>query len=138
MPRDEWVPVVKKLRQLCIDNNFYIDTKVFECARVLRPINSFNFKGVTGGGEGKPVTLLSVVDPIPFETIRSLVGVSQGETTAPKHEMSILNKALMQNNDSLFSKIMQRSLKGEGCAQLSDCYTNRLPLQNRVGSTLCQ
>jgi hypothetical protein len=128
VPRDEWVPVVKKLRQLCIDNNFYIDTKVFECARVLRPINSFNFKGVTGGGEGKPVTLLSVVDPIPFETIRSLVGVSQGETTAPKHEMSMLNKALMQNNDSLFSKIMQRSLKGEGCAQLSDCYTNRATL----------
>ena len=124
VPRDEWVPVVKKLRQLCIDNNFYIDTKVFECARVLRPLNSFNFKY---GGQ-KQVTLLSAVDPIPFETIRSLVGVSQGETTTPKNEMSALSKTLMQNNDSLFSKIMQRSSKGEGCNQLGDCYKNRATL----------
>jgi len=43
VPRDEWTPVVKRLRQLCIENGFYIDTKVFESARVLRPLNSFNF-----------------------------------------------------------------------------------------------
>lgn len=128
VPRDEWIPVAKKLRQLCIDNNFYIDTKVFECARVLRPLNSFNFKGDSTGEKEKPVKLISVVEPIPFNEIRDIVGVEEGQVVKAKQEMSALSKSLMQNNDSLFSKIMRRSLKGEGCGQLADCYMNRATL----------
>ena len=128
VPRDEWVPVAKKLRQLCIDNKFYIDTKVFECARVLRPLNSFNFKGDSAGEKEKQVKLISVVDPIPFETIRSIVGVVEGVTVKPRREMSAMGKSLMQNNDSFFSKIMQLTGKGEGCNQLAACYTDRATL----------
>jgi len=128
VPRDEWTPVVKRLRQLCIDKNFYIDTKVFESARVLRPLNSFNFKGDADGVEPKPVKLISVVDPIPFGVIRDIVGVSQGETIKPRREMSAMGKSLMQNNDSVFSKIMQLTGKGEGCNQLAACYTERATL----------
>ena len=125
VPKGEWVPVAQKLRQLCIDHHFYIDTKVFECARVLRPLGSKNFKGDSAGVEPKPVVLMAQADPIPFATIRDLVGVVQGEVIKPKRPMSALGKALMQNNDSRFSKIMQLTGRGEGCKQLAACYTDR-------------
>jgi hypothetical protein len=102
---------------------------------VLRPLNSFNFKGDADGVEPKPVKLISVVDPIPFGVIRDIVGVSQGETVKPRRPMSAMGKALMQNNDSVFSKIMQLTGKGEGCNQLAACYTDRATLvEPSVGS----
>jgi len=128
VPKEEWVPVAQGLRQLCIAHNFYIDTKVFECARVLRPLGSFNFKGDSAGVEPKPVTLLAPADPIPFATIRDLVGVVQGDVVKTKRPMSALGRALMQNNDSRFAKIMQLTGKGEGCRQLAACYTDRATL----------
>ena len=128
VPRDEWTPVVKRLRQLCIENEFYIDTKVFESARVLRPLNSFNFKGDIDGVEAKPVKLISVVDPIPFETIRDIVGVVKGETIKAKRPMSAMGKSLLKNNESVFSKIMQLTGSGKGCQQLGACYEDRADL----------
>jgi hypothetical protein len=128
VPRDEWTPVVKRLRQLCIEKKFYIDTKVLESSRVLRPLNSFNFKGDIDGVEPKPVKIISTIDPIPFEKIRDILGVVEGHTIKPRRPMSAMGKSLMRNTESVFSKIMQLSGEGKGCAQLASCYTDRATL----------
>ena len=42
--REEWEPVGKRLRQLCMTHKLYVDGSVFEVARILRVPGTFNFK----------------------------------------------------------------------------------------------
>ena len=130
--KEEWEPVAKGFRQLCIEHNFYIDTKVFESARVLRPLNSFNFKGDSAGNPAKPVEILSTVDPVPFAQIRDILGVVEGAVTKPKPKrpMSALGKALSGalNSESSFDRIMQLTQQGKGCPQIGSCYVDRATL----------
>jgi hypothetical protein len=44
LTRAEWEPLAKRLKQLCKEHGLIVDDKVFEASRVLRPLNSFNFK----------------------------------------------------------------------------------------------
>jgi len=130
VPKDEWDVVAKRFRQACITHNFYIDTKVFEAARVLRPLRSKNFKGDATGVPEKSVVLIREAAPIPFSSIRSLFGVQEGsvESTKPRRGMSALGQALLANADTSFKRIMQRAAKGDGCKQLNSCYLDRATL----------
>jgi hypothetical protein len=50
----------------------------------------------------------------------------------PKRELSELAKSLQENITSSFAKILQRSIEGNGCQQILDCYENRVSLaENR-------
>ena len=129
--KEEWEPVARRLRTLCVDNDFYVDTKVFEAARVLRPLGTYNFKGDAEGVPEKPVCVIGPVIPaMAFESFRDLLGAPQytEEVKAPKRELSALGKALRDKYSTLFSQIIVRSAKGEGCAQILDCYQNRATL----------
>jgi len=130
IPKDQWDVVAKRFRQACIAHDFYVDTKVFEAARVLRPLNSKNFKGDAIGVAEKPVLLIRETSPIPFDSIRSLFGVEEGavETKKPRRGMSALGQTLLANSDTSFKRIMQRAAKGDGCKQLNSCYTERATL----------
>jgi len=44
LSRKEWEPLAKRLKQLCKEHGLIVDERVFEASRVLRPMNSFNFK----------------------------------------------------------------------------------------------
>lgn len=130
VPKEEWDPVAKRLRQACINNSFYVDTKVFEAARVLRPLHSKNFKGDATGIPPKDVVVLKKTAPISFDSIRLLFGVEQGavEAKKPRRGLSALGQAILANSDNSFKRIMQRSGKGDGCKQLASCYVDRATL----------
>ena len=121
--REVWEPVAARLQQLCNTHKFYVDNAVFEVARILRIPGTYNFKGDTPA-------LVSVINEAPsvdFQAFSQLLGVQEPLANAPPKRVSKLGKylATAANSVTKFSKIMTRSAKGEGCAQLLDCYTNQ-------------
>jgi len=126
--RDEWEPVGAKLRDLCILHNFFVDPSVFEVARILRIPGTFNFKD-------EPPSVVQVISDcvdIEFTTFRDILGVkplpvstASSVAPAPREELSELQKSLLGNTMLKFSKIMLKSIKGEGCAQLLYAYQNQ-------------
>jgi hypothetical protein len=119
--RNEWEPVGKRLRELCVLHNFHIDGQVFEVSRVLRVPGTYNFKD----NPPTEVTILSDAPEVVFEEFRDLLGVKELTEAPPKREMTELAKSMMDNTVSSFKKIMIRSAKGTGCQQLLDCYENQ-------------
>jgi hypothetical protein len=111
--REEWEPASERLRDLCYTHNFYVDPAVFDAARILRVPGTLNFKD----DPPKPVEVARPADPVSFEEIVKILGVKQ---VAPKEkwEPTELGKAMMASTQFNFSKIMQRSAKGDGCNQL--------------------
>lgn len=124
--REVWEPVAERIRELCTIHEFYIDRAVFEVARVLRVPGTYNFKGDTP----KLVEVVSFSPPITISDFRKILGVSEKEPEPekPKRGLTALGKAMLGNIASSFSKIMLRSAKGTGCAQLLSCYQNRSTL----------
>jgi uncharacterized protein (DUF927 family) len=126
--RAEWEVVSDRLQQVCKAQGLEADPACFEAARILRIPGTFNFKGE----EPAEVTVLCTGKPIEFEAFKKLLGVKTtevsplfGDTVPVKREMTYLQKQLADNNEYSFAKIMNRSLKGEGCHQLKDYYENR-------------
>ena len=78
--RSQWEPVAERLRDLCIQHNFYIDGQVFEAARVLRIPGTFNFKD----DPPSTVEILSYADPVDYEFFKALLGVKELSEKAPK------------------------------------------------------
>ena len=120
--RAEWEPVANRLNELCVIHKFYVDAQVFEAARILRIPGTKNFKD----DPAKDVVFLNDAEDVDLEDLKQLLGVKE-KPFMPKatQGLSELAKALAANTAHRFSKIMQRSAKGEGCAQLLDCYINQ-------------
>jgi hypothetical protein len=125
--RAQWEPVADRLQELCNTHDLYVDPAVFEAARVLRIPGTFNFKD----DPPSEVTVLMVGETVEFGVLTGILGVKE-RAVAPvlptKRELSPLMQSLQDNIDTKFSKIMRRSLKGEGCHQLADSYRNRAEL----------
>jgi hypothetical protein len=119
--REEWEPVAKRLRDLCQLHNLIVDRKVFEVARVLRPLETFNFKD----DPPTPVELICTTDPISYAEFREILGVQEVKEAPPKRELTELAKSMMGNSVSSFKKIMIRSANGTGCQQLLSAYEER-------------
>ena len=120
--REEWEPVARRLRDLCVTHNFYADPAVFDANRVLRIPGTFNFKDTPP----KEVTILEEAEPTSIFDLHKILNVKVGVEPAPKREMSEMAKALAANHMSSFRKIMVR---GEaGCRQLISCYEDRANL----------
>lgn len=126
--REQWEPVAARLRELCNEHGLLVDPAVFEVARILRVPGTLNFKDdpphpveVIHGGN--PNTLADITTTLGFSTPPAPLAPKE------KRELSDLAKALIDNTVSKFSKIMRRSLNGEGCKQLADCYINRAELE---------
>jgi hypothetical protein len=118
-----WEPVAARFRDICDTQQLYVDRGVFETARILRIPGTLNFKD----NPPKPVRVVKVAEPITFEAFCSAVGIApytEKEIQGPRRA-SMLSKMLIQNMESSFSKIMVRSAKGDGCAQLLSCYQQR-------------
>jgi hypothetical protein len=123
----EWEPVGARLRKLCEIHNFYVDPGVFDTSRVLRIPGTLNFKD----DPPKPVTVMSVADPMAFDEMRRILGVEETAAAAPKvkRELTALGKAMLGNVESKFSTLMIRSAKGSGCRQLLSCFQERATLE---------
>ena len=128
--RKEWTPLAKRLKALCKEHGLIVDEKVFEASRVLRPLNSANFKNKN---EPKPVTLLNEhTKPLSYEAFKELLGAPDPveEPDFVPRAMSPMMEALMGNKVKKFKTIMM--LGEKGCAQLNYCYQN----QEEIGEPL--
>jgi len=121
---EQWEPVAARLRDLCMTHDLYVDPVVFETARILRIPGTLNFKDT-------PPTQVSVVavgKPTDFSTLVGILGVKAQPAAipfAPSGRITALGRLMQDSMSKSFAKIMRRSAKGDGCAQLLDCYQNR-------------
>ena len=124
LTRQEWTPLAKRLKALCKEHGLIVDPQVFEASRILRPMNSFNFKNKD---EPKPVFVLNEhTKALSYEAFKELLGAPEIEEEKPEFvpaAMSPMMEALMGNKVKKFKTIMQ--LGEKGCAQLNYCYENQ-------------
>lgn len=119
--RAEWEVVADRFREVCRTQEFYVDDKVFEVARVLRVPGTYNFKDE----EPNPVKLLSVSEPVSLEEFREILGVVEKPKEHREWQSSERDEAISKSIGYSFKKIMQKTAKGEGCNQLAYAYENR-------------
>lgn len=118
--REEWEPVAERLRDLCHTHNFFVDPAVFEVARILRVPGTLNFKDEPP----KPVDVMTVGKPVDFDWVKQTLGVKQA-VAKPQWQPTELGRVMQASVQFNFAKIMRRSMKGDGCAQLVHIYKNR-------------
>ena len=121
--RGEWNPLAKRLKALCKEHGLIVDERVFEASRILRPLNTFNFKS----DPPKPTGVWNEeTQVLTYEQMRDLLGAPEPEEETPDfipRTMSPMMEALMGNKVKRFRNIM---IKGEhGCAQLNYCFVNQ-------------
>lgn len=124
--RQEWEPVMARLQALCTIHEFHADPACFEAARILRVPGTYNFKG----DEPLEVSVLSPADPTPLADLKRILGVK--EEVSPlfgdvrvRSGPSYLQRKMEDNSEYSFSKVLQRSLAGNGCNQIKSYYENR-------------
>jgi len=125
--RADWEPVASRLREICYAQEFYVDDRVFEVARILRVPGTHNYKGE----EPIPVSLLTTGEPTSYEDFQRLLGVDTTRKASifdPNWTASPQDEARMRGVGYSFRRIMQRTAKGDGCNQLMNAYANRASL----------
>jgi hypothetical protein len=120
--RRDWEPVAERLKAVCRAQDFYVDDKVFEVARILRVPGTSNFKEE----EPRPVQILHVGPVTTVEDLRSILGVKvQPSIFDENYELTPRQKVMMNGVGYRFKRIMQRTASGDGCNQLLYAYKNR-------------
>lgn len=122
--RAEWEPVAERFKEVCRAQNFYVDDKVFEVARILRIPGTYNFKEETP----RPVQLLTVGTTTTLEELRRILGVKDKPKRSifdDDYEPSPRELARYNGVGYSFKRIMARTAKGDGCNQLAYAYKNR-------------
>jgi len=122
--REQWEPVAHRLRELCFTHELYVDSAVFEVARVLRVPGTYNFKD----DPAKPVSVIQEANAIDFNELRDILGVEDKVETAPKRELTALGQQFADSATNSFKKILERSAKGNGCPQILACYEEQQTL----------
>jgi hypothetical protein len=123
--RRQWEPVAHRLREVCTTQGLRVDYKVFETARILRVPGTYNYKR----DGAVPVTVSHVGDFITFEEFCQTLGVAP--PAPPKSIFDPDFKADPNQATKLsgvgysFKRIMTRTAKDDGCAQLGYAYANR-------------
>jgi hypothetical protein len=112
--REVWHPIAEGLKFLCIKHGLHADGAcTADAARILRVPNTKNFKDIKNP---LPVVVLVTGEPTPFDELAKLIPIHIGsKTSKPKHEVNNANKS---EKVSQFKKIMNRTINGDGCAQL--------------------
>ena len=129
VPRDNWQPIIDRLKQVCVTQKFYADPNVFDSSRVLRVPGTYNHKY-------DPPALVKVLWPaagrsaperITPEELRDILGVDANAVAVQKgpRELDPLEELLQGNYDNEFKKIVTRA---DGCLQLQDSLRNRTTL----------
>ena len=117
----DWFPVAEKLKSLCAEYNLLADPAVTsDGARVLRVPGSHNFKGntplqvkVLGNTQGAHV----------FQSFSATLG--DIETTKEKLPPNATKEKLHDNMENVFMRILQRTIKGNGCEQIKYIIKNQ-------------
>ena len=123
----DWVQAANKLKMLCSHHKFMIDRSVTaDAARILRAPGTLNYNS----DEPKPAELLTEVVSYDFERLSGIINAeceSAGIGMGPDPILAKAHKGLDENSraflnasnfESKFSKIVIKSIKDEGCAQI--------------------
>ena len=123
VPFDDWLPVATKLKQLCSDNKFMADPAVTaDAARVLRVPETHNYK------PDVPVEVSCKSNstiPVNFDRFSNLLG--NRPIPVPTKKVAGANavmQAALGNQEYKFKTVMEKSLGGTGCAQISNALHN--------------
>ena len=122
--RAEWEPVAERFREVCRTQNFYVDDKVFEVARILRIPGTYNFKEETP----RPVHIVTVGGSTTLEDFRRILGVKDKPKRSifdENYEPSPRELARQNGIGYSFKRIMKRTAKGDGCNQLAYAFRHR-------------
>lgn len=114
---EEWRPFARRFKKLCLDNGLRIDPVVpADSARVLRSIGTLNFKV----NPPAPIQIISTVDPIPLESFVAVLPELVDLSAAKAYGVDDFTRALAQGDypPTEFSRIVRKSLKDDGCAQI--------------------
>lgn len=124
--KDVWLPVAKRLKEVCVERGLEADPAcTTDAARILRVPETTNLKDPQNPLPVEYIGGLGLIDLIEFATALGAPAVQATNALpfeVPEHlkqaEMDETSKTLMgKNNTYRFSKII--ALKLEGCAQLN-------------------
>jgi hypothetical protein len=120
--RAEWEAVAERFKEVCRTQNFYVDDKVFEVARILRVPNTFNYKEE----EPRPVSIIHVGSITTIEDMRSILGVTAKPSIFDEdYRPSPRQQAMSNGVGYSFKRIMERTAAADGCNQLLHAFKNR-------------
>ena len=131
IPVATWKPIARAFKQLCVEHKLAIDLSVTaDPARVLRMIDTANHK-VT---PALPVLLMVEGVTSDLATLKALLPpiVDAIDWAAAKGDgVDAMTKALAGGDypASAFARIVRRSLRGTGCAQITNAVQNSATLE---------
>jgi hypothetical protein len=115
----QWLPVAKKLKQLCAQHGFLADPNVTtDAARILRIPGTHNYKNdpplevITWEGPSAP----PLVDFAEFADLLGVNNFTPGPSRVAIPEgMSSMQELLAGNTPSSFRKLLELTMEGRGC-----------------------
>lgn len=124
--KDDWLPVAERLKQLCKEDGFEADPSVTsDVARVLRIPSTHNHKGTPP----IPVTFYGVEEPrtISFDVFSDLLGgdLIPVPTKYKASNTSAFLDAINENQRGSFKRLLMKTAKGTGCAQIKHIIENQ-------------
>ena len=124
--RDDWWQVAERLKNLCAASGFKADPAVTsDAARILRVPSTYNYKYDTP----LPVTFYGIEAPttVDFDSFSELVGGDPipVPTKYTASTTSAFQNALNENQKGSFKRLLLRTAKGTGCAQIEYLINNQ-------------
>ena len=114
----EWGPYARAFKQFCLDHELAIDKAVTaDAARILRMPGTFNYKR-----EKVETSIIAEGVITPLEDLIALLPLTTADISEAKmYGMDTMTEALAHGDypPSSFARIVQRSVKGTGCAQIA-------------------
>lgn len=124
--RKEWLPVARRLKELCVEHNLEADpSRTADAASILRMPDTLNHKvdpplEVSVWTEGKATS---------FEDFRAKLGVIEEAPDYLPTFADEMTKAMMGNRQHRFETILKKNTNGKGCLQIADAVANRATLE---------
>lgn len=119
----DWGPLARQFKRLCIEKGLRIDRAVTaDAARVLRMPGTMNMKR-----EPVPVTVMAVGEIVPLSRITDILGTLPPDLTTVREDTADSMTSALAGGDyppSSFARLVSRSLKGTGCAQIAYAVQN--------------
>lgn len=123
IPADRWKPYVEKFKSLCLDNNLHIDPVVTaDAARILRYPGSYNYRR-----SSLCEVKTDIVEYVFDEFVERFGNLDKPEPKIIENVKDEVSKTInkFDNYEFDWEKIKQRSLDGNGCAQIAKALTEK-------------
>lgn len=134
VPVDQWKPVAENFKRLCKQEGFNIDWNcTADAARVLRVPGTFNYKRekarevkILQGGDTFTMFGLDsfIKSKLKTQTYESTLASLPGQKPKTPINNSSSLKALLENNETSFKVIVDKTKAGNGCGQLAHYIEN--------------